>query len=154
MFFAEEVIKQFNPELLVVNMTGVDAAHSNFTEYCNNLRKADYAVGKLWNTIQSTPGMANDTILIVVPEVGRNLNHNSIVDENGRYGLDHSDAMSQEIFCLVAGPQGKVAQNQVINSVSGESIDVVPTIAHILGFYNDIPSGMLPGSPLYSAFSV
>jgi hypothetical protein len=79
MFFAEEIIKEFSPELTVVNMTGVDAGHSNFTEYCNNMRKADYAVGRLWNTIQQTPGMANDTVMIVVPEIGRNAQHNSIV---------------------------------------------------------------------------
>ncbi len=154
MFFAEEIIREFTPELLVVNMTGVDAGHSNFTEYCNNMRKADYAVGRLWNTIQSTPGMANDTVLIVAPEIGRNALHNSIRDQYGRYGLDHSDSMSKEIFCLIAGPQGKVIQNNQITSIIGESIDIVPTIAHVLGFYPDIPQGYLPGSPLYQAFSV
>jgi hypothetical protein len=60
--------------------------------------------------------------------------------------------MSREIFCMVLGPAGKVYQNQVFNTPSGQSIDVVPTVAHILGFYNDIPSGMLPGVPLYQAF--
>jgi hypothetical protein len=51
-FFAEEILKQFKPELLVVNMQGVDICHSNFTQYANNLRKADYAVAHLWQTIQ------------------------------------------------------------------------------------------------------
>ena len=54
---------------------------------------------------------------------------------------------------MVAGPSGKVVQNNVITSVTGESIDVVPTIAHILGFYQDIPQGYLPGGPLYQAFT-
>ena len=153
LFFAEEIIKSFSPELLVVNMTGVDVGHGNFTAYCNNLRKADYAVGHLWNTIQNTPGMANDTVMIVVPEIGRNLDHNSIVDAYGRYGIDHSDAMSKEIFCLIAGPAGKVAQDTVITSVTGESVDIVPTVAHILGFHPDIPTGYLPGVPLYQAFT-
>ena len=58
--------------------------------------------------------------------------------------------MSREIFCLMTGPSGKVIQNQVINQVQGESIDVVPTIAKILGFYDDV-SGMLPGQPLNAA---
>ena len=55
MLFAEEVIREFQPELLVVNMTDVDACHQNFTGYTNNLRKADYAVAHLWDTIQNTP---------------------------------------------------------------------------------------------------
>jgi hypothetical protein len=46
-----------------------------------------------------------------------------------------------------------VVQNNVITNVTGESIDIVPTIAHVLGFHPDIPQGYLPGSPLYQAFT-
>ena len=107
----------------------------------------------LWNTIQSTPGMANDTVLIAVPEHGRNLTPNTLVDGNGRYALDHTgDPTSREIFCLVLGPPSVVQQNQVISTVSGESIDVVPTITNILGFDTDIPGGMLSGQVLSQAF--
>ncbi len=91
LFFAEEVIKQYKPELTVVNMTNVDICHSNFTQYCDFLTRADYSVAHLWQTIQSTPGMANDTILIVVPEHGRNAVPNSIYDSYGRPALDHTN---------------------------------------------------------------
>lgn len=158
-FFAMEIIKEFQPELTVVNMQDVDVCHFNFTEYANNLRKADYAVGKLWECIQNTPGMANDTVLIVVPEHGRNAQPNTVIDGFGRYAIDHTsiddagDQMSREIFCLVAGPPGIVAQDQVISSVTGQSIDVVPTIARILGFDSDIPSHARPdGFHLGDAF--
>ncbi len=151
---AEKILQRFAPELLVVNMQGVDIGHSNFTEYCANMRSADYALAHLWQTIQSTPGMANDTILIVAPEHGRNLQANSIIDQFGRYALDHtSDQTSREIFCLVMGPPSVVNQNQVITQQLGESIDIVPTIADILGFLPDISgSATLPGSVLQSAF--
>lgn len=154
-FFAEKIIQQFKPELLVVNMQDVDIGHSNFTQYCNNMRKADYSLWHLWNTIQATPGMANDTILIAVPEHGRNQQSNSLIDAYGRYALDHTnDATSREIFCLILGPSGVVVQNQQISSITGQSIDVVPTIATILGFYDAIPgyykSNM--GSHLSQAF--
>lgn len=154
-FMAEKVIQQFKPELTVVNMQNVDICHSNFTQYCDNMRKADYALAHLWNTIQSTPGMANDTILIAAPEHGRNLQANTLMDAYGRYALDHNnDAMSREIFCLILGPNGVVKQNQTISSVVGESTDIAPTIADILGFYNDIPvyyrTNM--GQPLAQAF--
>jgi arylsulfatase A-like enzyme len=152
-FYAEKVIQEFSPELLVVNMQGVDICHSNFTAYCNNLRKADYAVGHLWQTIQNTPGMANDTILIVAPEHGRNLEPNTILDSNGQPAIDHtSDATSREIFCMVVGPPGKVVQGQNITQITGESIDIVPTIAHVLGFKDAIPGGMLGGRVLNEAF--
>ncbi len=152
-FFAERIIQRFKPELLVVNMQGVDICHSNFTEYCNQLHKADYAVAHLWQTIQSTPGMANDTILIVAPEHGRNFEPNTILDVYGQPAIDHtSDATSREIFCLVVGPPGKVVQNQSITQVTGESIDIVPTIAHVLGFRENIPGGLLAGRVLNEAF--
>lgn len=150
-FAAEKIIEEFQPELLVVNMQDVDICHTNFTAYANNLVRADYALGHLWQTIQSTPGMADNTILIAVPEHGRNAEPNTVVDAFGRYAIDHTnDEMSREIFCLVAGPSGKVVQNQVIDQVMGETVDVVPTIAKILGFYDDV-SAMLPGQPLDAA---
>lgn len=152
-FMAEKVIQQFKPELLVVNMQGVDICHTNYTEYCNQMVKADYAVKHLWQTIQSTPGMANDTILVIAPEHGRNLEPNTIMDIYGQPAIDHtSDATSREIFCLVVGPPDKVVQNQTITQVTGESIDIVPTIAHVLGFRDAIPGGMLAGRVLNEAF--
>ncbi|MEL6630631.1 MAG: hypothetical protein AAFQ83_04160 [Bacteroidota bacterium] len=154
--FAEEIIKSFTPELLVVNITDIDAGHQNFTAYLNNIRKADYAVSHLWDTIQSTPGMANDTLLILVPEHGRNLETNTVRDIYGRFGTDHTgDATSREIFALFVGPNGIVNQDIRVGSASnpvGESIDIVPTIAHALGFDVNIPSGMLPGSVLNEVF--
>jgi hypothetical protein len=150
MFFAEKVIQEFKPELLVVNMQDVDICHFDFTRYADSLHKADYAVAHLWNTIQNTPGMANDTVLIVVPEHGRNLVPNTVIDGFGRYAIDHTaidntgDQMSREIFCLVAGPSNVVRQNQVISQVRGESIDIVPTVAKLLGFDTDIPVGIRP----------
>jgi hypothetical protein len=138
---AEEVLQEFKPELLVVNMTGSDIAHSNFTKSCSNIIKADYAFAHLWQTIQSTPGLANDTLLIAVPEHGRNTQPNSIVDAYGRPAYDHTDeGGSREIFSLVLGPSNVVNQNKTISNIEGETIDIVPTIAHALGFDVDIPS--------------
>jgi hypothetical protein len=159
MFFAEKVIQEFKPELLVVNMQDVDICHFDFTRYADSLHKADYAVARLWNTIQTTPGMQNDTVMIVVPEHGRNAVANTVIDMYGRYAIDHTaidlsgDQMSREIFCLVVGPSGIVRQDQVISQVRGESIDLVPTVARVLGFDTDIPVGIRPpGQHLGDAF--
>lgn len=138
-FFAGRILQRFKPELLVVNMMGIDRGHTHFTTYCNNMRKADYGLAWLWNQIQNDPELRDDTILIAVPEHGRNLEPNSLRDEYGRLALDHtSDEMSREIFCLIAGPPDKVKQNQSIQTITGESIDIVPTIAHILGFGDEL----------------
>ncbi len=154
LFTAGKVIQKFKPELLVVNLQGIDVAHTNFSQYCNNIRRADFALSKLWETIQSTPGMANNTVMLVAPEHGRNLEHNTIIDTNGRYALDHTnDEMSRRIFCMLIGPQNAIKQNNVIDDIMGESIDIVPTISHLLGFRQSIPNGMLPGKVLEAALA-
>jgi hypothetical protein len=145
--FAEEIIAEFKPELLVVNIQDVDIGHFNFSQYANNLRKADYAAAHLWNMIQSTPGMANDTVMVIVPEHGRNFIANTSADAYGRLALDHTapvdlvsgDQMAREIFCMVVGPPTVVKQGLVINTTEGESTEVVPAIANLLGFDNSIP---------------
>lgn len=147
-------MQEFKPELMVINMQGIDIGHFEFTKYVNNIRLADFALYKLWEAIQSTPGMANDTILIVAPEHGRNLQPNSVIDIYGRYAIDHTnDEMSRKIFCLIAGPPGVVKQGQVFNNPYGESVDIVPTIAHILGFDNEMPLGLTDGRVLTEAFN-
>ena len=146
--FAEKILQRFKPELLVVNMQDVDIGHFNFSAYANNLRKADWAAAHLWSIIQSTPGLANDTVLIIAPEHGRNLNPNTTVDSFGRLALDHTapvdltsgDQTAREIFCLVVSPPTVVKQGLVINNTSGESTDIVPAIAHLLGFGQSIPA--------------
>jgi hypothetical protein len=148
-----QIMQEFKPELMVINMQDIDIGHFDFTKYANNIRMADFALYKLWEAIQATPGMANDTVLIVAPEHGRNQLPNSVVDAYGRYALDHNnDAMSREIFCLVVGPSGIVKQNNVISAVQGESVDIVPTIANILGFDSDMPS-IVDGHVLTDAFN-
>jgi arylsulfatase A-like enzyme len=130
-----------------------DIGHENFTSYCNNIHKADFAVSRLWKTIQETPGLKDDTVLIIAPEFGRNLAPNSMVDGNGKFAIDHTgDDNSQQIFCMVLGPAGIVRQNIEIASQTGETIDIVPTIAHILGFYDDIPKSIVTGRFLQEAF--
>jgi phosphoglycerol transferase MdoB-like AlkP superfamily enzyme len=151
-----EVMNTFKPELMVINTFNLDVCHSDFTGYLQFLHKADYGIGWLWNKIQSTPGLMNDTVLICMPEHGRNLQPNAIYDANGLRAFDHtSDQNSRRMFGLIVGPSGKVKQNVTFGSQStpvGESIDMAPTIAHILGFENDIPAGLLPGRVLTEAF--
>jgi hypothetical protein len=61
--------------------------------------------------------------------------------------------MSREVFCLIAGPPGVVKQGQVFATENGETVDIVPTIANILGFDDKIPAGLLDGRVLTEAFA-
>jgi hypothetical protein len=153
---AWQVMDTFKPELMVINTFNSDVCHNDYSAHIGALHAADYGVGWLWDKIQSDPVLANDTIMICMPEHGRNLDPNNIVDANGLRAIDHTgDDNSRRIFSLIVGPGGKVIQNQSIGTQGnpqGAAVDIVPTIAHILGFHNDIPAGMLEGSPLTQAF--
>jgi hypothetical protein len=155
--FGWEVLKGFHPELMVINTISSDICHTDFSSYLSFMHKADYGVGWLWNKIQSDPVLKDDTIMICMPEHGRNLQPNGLYDANGFRAFDHtSDYNSRRIFAMVVGPASKVKQGQVIGSQGnpvGESIDIVPTIAHILGFDTNIPAGKLPGRVLTEAFA-
>jgi len=151
-----KVIQEFHPELMVINTTNLDICHTNFSDYISYLHRADYGVGWLWDKIQSDPVMANDTIMICIPEHGRNQIANAIPDANGLFAYDHTgDENSRSIFSLIVGPPGIVNQGLVVGTEEvpvGETIDIVPTIAHILGFKDGIPGGYLSGNVLEEAF--
>jgi hypothetical protein len=113
-------------------------------------------MGYIWDEIQKIPGMAGDTVLIAMPEHGRNQMPNTLSDSNGLLAFDHtSDQNSREIFAMICGKGIKSDLEFSFDAGSnpiGESVDIVPTIAKILGFYDDIPLGMLEGRPLTEAF--
>ncbi len=152
---AWQVMDEFTPELTVINTTNLDVCHDNFSAYLYYLHRADYGIGWLWNKIQSHPVLANDTIMVCMPEHGRNLDRNNIVDANGLGAYDHTgDDNSRRVFTMIVGPDDKVVQGQALGSPNNpvaESIDVVPTIAHILGFKDSVPSNLMPGRVLEEA---
>ncbi len=149
--YATEVLKWFQPKLTVINMSSVDSCHSSYTAYLQSLHRADHAVGHLWKVIQNDiPAMADNTLMIVMPEHGRNYEPNGILDENDWFAFDHDgDANSRRIFTLMVGPC--VEPNLIVgnpNNPIGEAADVVPTIADALGIKNEVMAGGLisPGA--------
>jgi hypothetical protein len=144
------VLKWFKPTLTVVNLSGVDGCHSSFTGYLGALHRADHAMGHLWNFIQTqVPEMAGNTTLIAVPECGRNSEPNAILDQNDWRSFDHSDANSLRVFGLMAGAgveQGLMVGGE--DNPVGLVTDLVPTVAELLGFKQDVMGAGLiaPGS--------
>jgi len=132
--YACELMRWFKPALTVVNMSNVDGCHSDFTGYLSNLHRADHGLGHIWDCVQSIPEMAGNTMLIAMPECGRNLEPNSIKDSNQWYAYDHSDTNARRVFGVMAGPG--VPSNLQLGSEQtpiGLTTDAVPTIAEILG---------------------
>ena len=139
--YTTEILRWFKPKLTVVNMGGVDSCHSSYTSYLKALHRADHGVAHLWNFIQTQiPEMANNTVMIVMPEHGRNYEPNPITDENDWFAFDHdSDANSRRIFTQMVGPNvpAGLRVGSEANPV-GDAADTVVTIADVLGIKQDV----------------
>ena len=148
--YSLEVMKWFKPKFTVVNMsTGVDVCHNNFTSYLRALHRADHSLAHLWDRIQSIPSMAGNTIMIAIPECGRNLESNAIHDSNDFYAYDHSDQNARRIFGMMVGPG--VPSNYTVgdeNNPIGNATDGVLTIAEIFGIKDQIPTQYLANNSM------
>jgi hypothetical protein len=148
--YCAELMKYFKPTLTVVNLSAVDSCHQNYTGYLQALHQADHSVGWLWNYIQTQiPEMANNTVMLVAPECGRDLMPNPIKDNNNYFAYDHSDANSLRTFTSIIGgntPAGLVKGDA--NTPIGLNTNVVPTIAEVLGIKNQVVSSgfLAPGT--------
>lgn len=148
--YATEILRWFKPKLTVINLNNVDSCHGSFTDYLMALHRADHGVGHIWNFIQKqVPEMAGKTILIAMPEHGRNLNPNPITDRNDWFAFDHdSDPNSRRIFTLMAGPG--VPSNLRIGGEGnpvGDAADTAMTIADILGIRQSVEqTGLMHGA--------
>lgn len=140
---AERILEKFKPSVMVVSLIDVDACHDDFNGYLYSQQIADALVAHLWAFIESTPGLAGETALFVLPEHGRQLDFNGKnVDSLGRSGLDHGggDDGDRDVWLLALGPDfapGVSAPTGVTQAgrTSGryETIDVVMTAAQVIG---------------------
>jgi hypothetical protein len=139
--FAAEVLSEFKPAFLCVNLSAVDVCHSNFTGYVKAMHRADHSVGFLWDVIQNHPDLAGNTDIICIPECGRNSSPNSIVDENTWKAYDHNgdDLNSYRIWSLMAGPSfpSGLSVGSEGNAV-GQVTDAMLTVADLLGIKNEV----------------
>ncbi len=113
---------------MVVNFWDLDLAHFGaYSLYLEAIRRTDRLVHGLWQHAQSLPAYRERTVLIVVPELGRD------GDESGNGFQNHrsDDEACRRLWMLVVGagvPRGAVAERRV------RTLDVAPTLARVLGF--------------------
>ncbi len=139
--YAVELLNWFKPKLTVVDMSNIDVCHGNYTAYLKNLHRGDHGVGFLWREIQRIPEMAGKTTLIVMPEHGRDLEPNPIMDDNDWFAYDHSgnNENTRRIFSLMAGPNIDAGLRVGgVNNPIGDASDIVPTIAELFGIKDTV----------------
>jgi|GEM_PF-1798921 len=98
------ILRRESPTVLVSHFMGADVAHGDASQAQTNIRHISTGIQRIWEAVESHPGMKGNTLLVVLPDFGRNGFHNSMVDGNGNYGTDHSisDQNTTHIACLFA----------------------------------------------------
>lgn len=128
-----EIIQAEEPDFTCVQFFGADEGHGSFSRYAENLAAVSLGIQSIWETVQQNENMRSDTVLIVIPDFGRNSVPNSLLDENGLPGYDHNteDPQTRELFCLMAGPKHIVEAGSRSESY-GNSSEIAGLICRLL----------------------
>lgn len=130
-----DVLQGGAPHLAVLYLADVDGAgHSgDWDHYLSTLRRADAAVGRLWDAIEAHPRLGGRTVLMVTNDHGR---HD---DEHGGFeGHGCGCQGCRQVMLLAVGP-GVDPDCQPDHPYT--TLDVTPTVGRLLGFDPDFDEG-------------
>jgi len=127
-------LDSLHPRLMLVNLGDVDhyGHQDTWSKYTGAIRTADSIIYEFYKHIQAIPPYTdtfyrNKTVLIVTSDHGRHDDAHGGFAAHGEW--DHG---CRQIGFLAIGPG--IAQNRVVTWATGDQIDIVPTIAAMLGF--------------------
>lgn len=129
LFLARHLMHQLAPRLIWVTLHDIDIAHSGaFSLYTDAIVRSDRICAELWRTIQEEPEYRGKTNLFILPDFGRDADTDA-----GGNGFQHhrtGDPLSRTTWMMALGPG--VRENVTVDRPI-ESIDLVPTLARLLG---------------------
>jgi hypothetical protein len=137
-FITREIMREFAPNLLLVNFWDMDVAHwGAYSLYLAAITRTDRLTGMLWDEVQSNAHYRDKTTMLILPELGRDGDQNTA---NGFLNHRSGDPSCRNMWMLALGA----------GVVKGESetpvqhVDVAATAAEMLG----VKALGLSGQPL------
>ena len=128
-FVARRLMEQVAPSLLWVTLHDIDVAHSGtYSLYIDGIQRTDRLCLEIWQAIQANPEYRGNTTMFILPDFGRDSDKNAA--GNGFQHHRTGDALSRTTWMMVLGHgvrEGAFTERQI------ESIDLVPTVSHLLG---------------------
>jgi hypothetical protein len=125
-FIAREVMREFAPRLMLVNFWDMDVAHwGAYSLYLQAVTRTDRLVGMLWDEIQQNQRYKDNTVLLVLPELGRDGDINT---SNGFLNHRSGDPSCRRTWLLALGAGVKGETERPVRH-----IDVALTAAALLG---------------------
>lgn len=126
---AQEVLRQLAPAMLMINFSDVEVAHSGaYSLHLGGIRRSDLLCHRLWQFIETAPGLKGSTTLVIMNEFGRDPDGSST---NGFFNHRTNTESCRMAWSMVLGPA--VRKPEVVERVIRQ-IDMAPTIASWMGF--------------------
>jgi hypothetical protein len=126
-FITREIMREFSPRLILVNFWDMDVAHwGAYSLYLQAITRTDRLVAMLWDEIQAHAAYRDKTVLLVLPELGRDGDVNTA---NGFLNHRSGDPACRDAWLLALGagvPKGESGRPVA-------HIDVAATAAALLG---------------------
>jgi hypothetical protein len=129
-YVARRLMEEVSPTLLWLTLHDIDVAHSGtYSLYIDGIQRTDRLCLEIWQAIQANPEYQSNTTMFILPDFGRDSDMNP-----GGNGFQHhrtGDALSRTTWMMVLGAgirEGAFIERPI------DSLDLVPTVARLLGF--------------------
>jgi arylsulfatase A-like enzyme len=110
-FLAECAIacmKAFSPDIVAVCFGEIDCAHyRSWSRYVEAIRRTDALTGRLWETVQGLEEYRNRTLMLILPDHGRELESSGglgFVHHSDFYTGQGADEGCRRVWMLGIGP--------------------------------------------------
>ena len=128
-FFALEAVDKPAPRALFLPLGSTNrAVTGRWSQYIGAIRRCDWLTGRLYSAVEEGVPYRGQTLFVVVPDHGR------CGDGHGVAGFQHYDGADESlkhISCVMVGPG---VRRGVVVERPCEQIDILPTIAELVGF--------------------
>ena len=128
-FMTREIMRKFAPQVLVVALSDVEAAHfGSYSLHTAGIKTADRLTYQLWQEIEANPDYRGKTTMVILPEFGRDPDGSST---NGFFNHRANVDSTRDTWMMTLG--AAVDRPQMIERPI-HHIDLCPTLAKLLGF--------------------
>jgi hypothetical protein len=126
-FVAVEIMRQYVPSLLVVNLSDVEVAHfGSYSMHLAGVRNTDRLIYELWQEVNANAEYRDKTLMVIVPEFGRDPDGSNT---NGFFNHRANAETCRRIWMMCLGQH--LARPQIIERPV-RLIDVCPSLSRWL----------------------
>ncbi len=107
-------LKHFSPQVISVDFGEIDCAHyGSWSRYVEAIERTDLLTWRLWQTARSLPGYRNRTLMLVLPDHGRELERpggSGFLHHSDFYTDQGADEGCRRVWMLAIGPGVRAGQ--------------------------------------------